>query len=104
MTTSIFTLKSEAITFMFATIIRRVLILPVQLAGKVSVGLAARPERNVAVVAEAAGDGRAASATGAVPAVPERGVTIQISRHNSIPVISNLNGRMAHFQISLIDQ
>ena len=38
-----------------------------QLAGKVPVCLAARPERNVAVVAEATGDARA----GAVPAVPE---------------------------------
>ena len=38
-----------------------------QLAGKVPVCLAARPERDVAVVAEAAGDARA----GALPAVPE---------------------------------
>ena len=41
-------------------------ILPMQFAGKVHVGLASCPERNVAVVAEAPGDGRA----GAVPAVP----------------------------------
>ena len=38
-----------------------------QLAGKVPICLAAGPERDVAVVAEAAGDARA----GTLPAVPE---------------------------------
>ena len=39
-----------------------------QLAGKVPVGLAACPERDVAVVAESPGDGRAT----VIPAVPTR--------------------------------
>ena len=39
-----------------------------QLAGKVPVGLAACPERDVAVVAESPGDGRATF----IPAVPTR--------------------------------
>ena len=44
-----------------------------QLAGEVPVGLSACAERDVAVVAEAAGDGRAAH--GVVPAVPESKAT-----------------------------